>query len=315
MYKRSIIPIGDEKFPIISSYGQKGKPILLVCGGGPGIPQYILEYLYPSVLDEYFNVVYFDYRGTGLFPRRKHSSCEMTTERYLNDIKNLVEYFISIVPENQIYIMGHSFGSYMALLTVKRHPEFFRAYISMSQICNQYLSECIAVEYMRSCYTNKNKNKRAARFDKYDIVNNETEYHKYVISPLRDSSMHELGIGTTRYMKSPIKGLFFPSLKCPMYSISERVRIWIRKFGVASYPVVSDAMRFNAFSSVTKIEVPIYFITGRHDYTCNAELQISYYENIEAPHKELFIFEDSAHSPIYECPDESKRILSTILRE
>ena len=37
-----------------------------------------------------------------------------------------------------------------------------------------------------------------------------------------------------------------------------------------------------------------------HHYTCNAELQISYYENIEAPYKELFIFEDSAHSPIYE---------------
>ena len=25
-------------------------PVLLVCGGGPGIPQYLLEYMYPSAL-------------------------------------------------------------------------------------------------------------------------------------------------------------------------------------------------------------------------------------------------------------------------
>ena len=36
---------------------------LLICGGGPGIPQYLLEYLYPSVLPQEFTVCYWDYRG------------------------------------------------------------------------------------------------------------------------------------------------------------------------------------------------------------------------------------------------------------
>ena len=315
MYKRSLIQIGEERFPIISSGDSKYKPILLVCGGGPGIPQYLLEYLYPSVLMQYFNVVYFDYRGTGLFSKGALRNVDMTTERYLADIKKLAEYFASLAPESKIYILGHSFGTYVALQAVKRFPDYFKGYIAMSQICNQYVSECMAVEYMRSWYASHNNGKKAKRFDRFNIWKDDGGYHKYVVSSLRDSSMHEIGIGTTRNMRSPVKEIFFPSLRCPMYSLSERVKIWKRKFAASSYPVTSDAMRFNAFEEVPEIEIPIFFITGRHDYTCNVELQVSYFEGIKSPYKKLFLFEEVAHSPIYECPDECRKALNTILEK
>lgn len=315
MYKRGLIQIGNELFPIISSCESKHKPILLVCGGGPGIPQYLLEYLYPSVLNEYFNVVYFDYRGTGLFSKGASRNVDMTTERYLTDIKKLAEYFTSLAPESKIYILGHSFGTYVALQAVKRFPDYFKGYIAMSQICNQYVSECMAVEYMKKWYINHNNEKKANRFDQFNIWNDEAGYHKYVVSPLRDSSMHEIGIGTTRNMKSPVKEIFLPSLKCPMYSLGERIKIWKRKFGASYYPVTSDALRFNAFESVPKIDIPIFFITGRYDYTCNVDLQVNYFETIEAPYKELYMFEDAAHSPLYECPEKSRIILTDILQE
>lgn len=315
MYKRSFITIGNEKLPIISSCDSKHRPILLVCGGGPGIPQYFLEYLYPSVLDEYFDVVYFDYRGTGLFSRERLRNIDMTTERYLTDIKKLAEYFISVEPESKLYILGHSFGTYIALQAVKRFPDYFNSYIAVSQICNQYVSECMAVEYMKSWYAIHNNKKKANRFDRFNIWKDEACYHNYVVSPLRDASMHEIGIGTTRNMRSPVKEIFLPSLKCPMYSFGELVKIWKRKFAASCYPVTSDAMRFNAFEEVSEIEIPIFFITGRHDYTCNVELQISYFERIKSPYKKLFLFEEAAHSPIYECPDESRKVLNTILEK
>lgn len=315
MYKRLFIQIGKDRFPIISNYDAKPKPFLLVCGGGPGIPQYLLEYLYPSVLSEYFRVVYFDYRGTGLFSKGNLRNMDITTERYLTDIKMLVEYLCSVEADSKIYILGHSFGTYMAIRTVQRFPGYFKGYIAMSQICNQYVSECMAVEYMKSWYSNHDNEKMAIRLDRFNIEKDELHYHKYVVSHLRDSCMHESGIGTTRNMKSPVKEIFFPSLKCPMYSLGERLRIWKSKFEASCYPVISDAMRFNAFEDVKKIEVPIYFLIGRHDYTCNAELQISYFEYIDSPNKEFFMYEEAAHSPIYECPEESRRTLATILRE
>ncbi len=42
------------------------KPVLLVLGGGPGIPEYLLEQMYPTDLKENFVVCYLEYRGTSL---------------------------------------------------------------------------------------------------------------------------------------------------------------------------------------------------------------------------------------------------------
>ena len=67
-------------------------PVLLVCGGGPGIPEYLLEYMYPSVLPKFFTVCYFDYRGTGLSCDKNISAEDMTTERYLDDVQIVTDY-------------------------------------------------------------------------------------------------------------------------------------------------------------------------------------------------------------------------------
>lgn len=312
MYTRSVIKIDNERFPIISDVDLNNKPILLICGGGPGIPQYILEYLFPSVLNDYFSTVYFDYRGTGVFPLKRDIK-EMTTECYLSDIKNLAQYLISLEKDKKIFIMGHSFGSYIALLMVRNYPEYFKGYLSMSQICNQFESECAAWEYMIKWYQNHNMAQKATKLERYDIPNNPTNYQKYIFSRLRDTGMHEIGIGTTRSMKSPVKEIFFPSLRCSMYGASERINIWRRKFKASGFPVSADAMRFNAFNDVQSIDVPIYFLAGKYDYTCNVNLQREYYEVIKTPYKRFFLFEDAAHSPIYECPNESRKILSKII--
>ena len=67
-------------------------PVLLVCGGGPGIPQYLVESLYPSVLPEYFTVCYFDYRGTGLSFDSNVNPDDMTTERFIDDAIFVTDY-------------------------------------------------------------------------------------------------------------------------------------------------------------------------------------------------------------------------------
>ena len=43
--------------------------------------------------------------------------------------------------------------------------------------------------------------------------------------------------------------------------------------------------------------------------TTSYELQQKYYEELEAPSKAIYIFENSAHSPIYEEYDTAKRVL------
>ena len=46
-----------------------------------------------------------------------------------------------------------------------------------------------------------------------------------------------------------------------------------------------------------RLEVPVYFLIGRHDVNAPPVLTEQYYEVLTAPHKELIWFEHSGHNP------------------
>lgn len=68
-------------------------------------------------------------------------------------------------------------------------------------------------------------------------------------------------------------------------------------------------MYFNAFENISSVEIPIYFFAGKQDYTCSYTLQKEFYEQIKAPVKRFYTFENSAHSPLFEEPDKGMEIL------
>ena len=290
-------------------------PVLLVCGGGPGIPQYLVESLYPSVLPKYFTVCYFDYRKTGLSFDSDIDSQSITTDLMIDDVLAVTDYLKDRFGKDKIYIMGHSFGSYVALNTVYRHPENYIAYLAMSQVCDQTRSEIMAYDYMRAQYESRADMKMVRKFDEYKIKESSEEFQRYCSSSLRDTAMHELGVGTTREMDNVITDLFFPSLRVSAYTPMERINLWRGKAGSKEFPVNIETDSFNAFEDIKRIEVPIYFFAGEYDMTCCTRIQQEYYEVIDAPSKEFFLYKDCAHSPIYEDPDKTCEILEKIISE
>lgn len=138
-----------------------------------------------------------------------------------------------------------------------------------------------------------------------------TYHYNNLKNDLLDKAMHELGVGTTRNMDSVITGIFFPSLRCTSYTWSERINLWKGKALSRNFKGVKSA-GFNAWEDVAAIQIPIYFLAGKYDYTCNFDLQKEYYEYITAPVKEFYVFENSAHSPIYEEPNKAAEILAKI---
>lgn len=55
----------------------------------------------------------------------------------------------------------------------------------------------------------------------------------------------------------------------------------------------------------SKLEVPVYFFSGKYDLTVNINLSKAYFEKVDAPVKRFYTFDYSAHSPIFE---ESERV-------
>jgi pimeloyl-ACP methyl ester carboxylesterase len=56
-------------------------------------------------------------------------------------------------------------------------------------------------------------------------------------------------------------------------------------------------------ASVPELRVPVFFVEGRHDHECPAEVAERYFQWLSAPAKELIWLERSAHLPNSEVRD------------
>lgn len=242
-------------------------------------------------------------------PRYAMTAQSMTTEQYVADVVAVTEYLKERFNQEKIYLMGHSFGTFIGIQVADQFPELYHAFISMSQLTNQIVSEKLAYEYMLEQYRTSGNKKMMAEFEKHLILTSDEAYRAYFEAPLRDNAMHDLGIGTTRSMKSVITGIFLPSLKCPAYTPLERINIWHSKGFISSAPVAISRTQFNAFDKIQALSIPVYFFGGKYDYTCSYSLQKEYYESLNAPLKGFYTFEKSAHSPLFEEPEKAVEIL------
>ncbi|MGM0110285.1 alpha/beta fold hydrolase [Enterococcus sp. DIV0187] len=306
------IAIDGESIGMFIRGKDKEKPVLLFLGGGPGIPQMFVEDSMPSGIEDKFVVCYPEYRGTSLSYHSDISPKELTTQRYLEDVKKITSYLSQRFHQKKIYLMGHSFGTYIGLLAASESPESYLSFLSMSQVTDSEKSEKLAYQYMVDQYRSQKNEKMLKKMEDCPILTSKAAYNDYFSSDLRDEAMHDLGVGTTRKMKSVFSGIFFPSLRCKLYNPIERINIWRGKKLLNDAPVLKDVAKFNAFTDVPKLTIPIYFFGGKYDYTCAYSLQKDYFQAIQAPKKKFYTFQNSAHSPLYE---ESDRAIGIIERD
>jgi pimeloyl-ACP methyl ester carboxylesterase len=126
---------------------------------------------------------------------------------------------------------------------------------------------------------------------------------------VRDDAMHRLGGGTMRTIRSVARGIFLESLKCPDYSLGDKINLWRGKLtaGVSSMWTAMLATRL--VSDIPRVAVPVYFVHGAHDLTCSIDVAREYFASLEAPRKAFYTCNNSAHSPLFEEPERFCAIL------
>ena len=129
----------------------KGKdssnPVLLYLHGG--MPDYFLTQDYPTGLDEYFTVVWWEQRGSGLSYSLRHPPESVNPDQLVSDTLAVTNYLRERFGQEKIYLMGHSGGTFIGIQAAARAPEKYRAYIAVAQMSNQLQSEQLAYDYMR----------------------------------------------------------------------------------------------------------------------------------------------------------------------
>jgi len=289
----------------------KGKdstnPVLLFLHGGPGMPEYWLTQRYPTGLENYFTVVWWEQRGAGLSYSADIPSETMTAEQFVDDTIAVTNYLRNRFGQDKIYLMAHSWGSYIGIQAAAREPDLYYAYIGVGQISHQIQSEQLAYQYALAYYK---ENGNMAMVRKLEAapptltVPLPTAY-----DALRDSYMHGAGIGTTRDMNSVVTGIFLPSWQFREYTLGEKINLWRGKMFSRGFGLWDKMQITDMSQQVTKIKIPVYFLHGEYDYTCAYPLAKEYFEKLDAPVKGFYTFEQSAHSPMFEEPEKVQKIL------
>lgn len=287
----------------------KGKsttnPVLLYLHGG--MPDYFLTRKYPTGLEDYFTVIWWEQRGSGLSYSADIPPETMTPAQMLSDVLEVTNYLRQRFGKEKIYLMGHSGGTFIGIQAAAQAPELYHAYIGVAQMSNQLQSEIRAHEYMLEEFKKNGNRKMVKKLEAAPVTLTDGTPDAY--RALRDGAMHRLGIGTTRDMKSVVTGIFLPSLSCPEYSLTEKINMWRGKSS-AGISILWDTMLATDLSKQTPaLDIPVYFFEGIYDYTCSYTEAKSYFKNLQAPLKGFYTFEMSAHSPLFEEPEKMQHIL------
>jgi len=280
-------------------------PVLLYIHGG--IPDYFLTQSYPTGMEDYFTVVWWELRGQGISFNSSISKDTMTTGQLVDDTIAATNYLRERFHQDKIYLMGHSGGTFYGIQAVYKAPELYRAYIAVAQISNQLKSEKLAYTYMLDEFKKQGNSKMVAELEKAPVTD-ESIPLPATYEAIRDPGMHSLGIGTMHTMDSIVTGLLIPSFKFREYTLGEKINLWRGKVAYGS-TTFNAQLKTDITKVVPEVKIPVYFFHGNYDYTVNYKLAKEYFNTLKAPVKGFYSFEKSAHSPLFEEPEKMGQII------
>lgn len=289
----------------------KRNPALLFLHGGPGYVSIPMSWWYTRGWEEYFTVVQWDQRGAGktyLLNNRTAQAPTMTLKRMLADTQEMVSWVTRELGKQQVFILGHSWGSYLGLQLAKVQPRSLHAYIGLGQITN-------APESERRGWTFAME--RARRDGNAKAVSALEAIAPYFPpghpSPLKDLYVQRRWLeyygGSMAYRHGSDAESDLSRLS-PDYTDAELKHIWDGNEFSEHY-LLQHVLSLDE-SATRQLDCPLILCAGRHDFVVNSELAAQWYAQVRAPHKQLVWFENSGHLAM---TDEPGKFLTTLLRE
>jgi pimeloyl-ACP methyl ester carboxylesterase len=183
----------------------------------------------------------------------------------------------------------------------------YHAYIGVAQMSHQLESEQMAYEYMLQQFKQNGDTNMVRKLEASLVTMADGVPDSCLL--VRDVAMHSLGIGTMHDMRSVVTGIMLPSFQFREYTMGEKFNLWSAKSQSGVSTMWSEMIVIDLRRDAAKLDLPIYFFEGKHDYTVNYTLAKDYFEKLEAPIKGFYTFENSAHSPMFEEPEKMQKIL------
>ena len=290
------------------------KPVMLFLHGGPGSPEAAFMKHFNPDIEKDFVMVYWEQRGAGKSWSKDIPVESMNMEQFISDTRELSEYLSARFKQDRIYIMGHSWGSLLGILTAYEYPELYRAYFGIGQACYQFKGEHISYEWVKeqaSQHNDENAIERLSGLSFPDSLANSVIWIDYLMNQRR--YVNKFGGGTTRDMTGmwPLVKIVFITRE---YTISDKLNFMNGSMFSLEH-MWNEVIQTNLFSEIDSMQVPVYIFHGKYDFTTPYSVAKEFYDQLKAPEKGFFTFENSAHSPVMEEVEKFNSIVREITQK
>jgi proline iminopeptidase len=284
-------------------------PVLLYIHGGPGYVSIPMSWWFSRGLEEYFTVVQWDQRAAGktfLLNDPATIAPTLTNERMITDAEEMAAWARKEFGKDKIFVLGHSYGSFLGLQLAHRHPEWLYAYIGVCQLIDGPESERRGWRFAMD----------AARHVRNTEAVSELEAIAPYGAPGRTIPIKDIYVqrkwvgyygGLMAYRRDNSADGDLAQLS-PDYTDQEIDHIWDgNKFAT---PYLLPEVVALDLTTINKLSVPLILFEGRHDRTVNSEVAAAWFDVVKAPEKQLVWFEHSGHMPMTE--ERGKFLLSLV---
>ena len=307
------VPIGGQEQYMVIRGKDVSNPVILYLHGGPAGPDSPICQVFTDPLIDDYTVVCWDQRGCGrTYFKNKDIDPDNSTVSYeqaLLDIDEVVDYLRDRFGTDKVIVIGHSYGSLVGSVYAHEHPEKVTAFIGIGQVVDCVRSDELSYQDALSVAESRGEDTSAL----------EAAYAEYLQgSTLADYL--ELRTATDPYhpaklMHNSLALAFFS----PYAGVDDirwlMVQIDFDGLYELNRPLYDMIYDFDIYDLGTEYEVPVFFISGDRDFTCNYTLAEQYCSDVTAPAKGFTAMHDCGHCPHYILPEEWADIVKDYLSQ
>jgi proline iminopeptidase len=279
------VPGGKIWYQIHTTHKTADRTPVIILHGGPGVPHNYLLNL--SALKTHRPIIFYDQLGCGKSPVQESYKDLWTISRFVTEL-NLLTQALSI---KQFTVMGHSWGGALAVEYALTYPQHVKSLILASPL----LSSPLWI-------------KDAKQLIKKLPLSTQNTIIKHEQSGTTDSAEYQEAIA-----------LYAKNFLCRMdtqptdlaYSFAHlNYEIYLTMWGPTEFTVTGNLKDFDPMNNLDALSMPTLITCGRFDEATPKTMQQIQRKTKNA---QLVIFENSAHVPHLEEPEEYLQTLAHFL--
>ncbi|MEO8366582.1 MAG: alpha/beta hydrolase [Pseudoxanthomonas sp.] len=312
---------GTTQYLFIRGYGRE-KPLLLFLPGGPGESFVPLAPEFSGELEQDFVVVHIETGGVGKSDKYNEGP---TLAQMTADTSAIIDHLLGEFGREKLYLVGHSFGSILALKIAHDSPGKILGVATVGQAIDWRAGNLITHEHLMSLARREHDERAIAALSAFapDLATTVDGQPMIDFAAVKEQRkwLEHYGIGNV-LQKHTAKVRWATYLTSPNHTLAESCELayigpckWIAdpRWWSQWKNVLPGVIEFNAQREVPELKVPYVAIVGSDDWITPKALIRQYYGTLVAPQKHYIEIPGAQHYAFLDKPHEFQQAVRTLI--